>query len=147
MNDLGQLGRPVELLWAALALVLPSLGCGAASTGRSSGASTTTRTNHGASVRTQAAPASRPGLLGGRAAIVNGRVSQAGGDRAATGLCLTQHHVTVPDSGTIVTRAQAASTRAEVTACLPKAATAVRPLPHRPRDQRLAIAYSHGPER
>ena len=122
MNNLGQLGRPVALLCAALALGLPSLGCGAASAGHRADATTTTRTAPGAVMHTQSISAPCSANSSGRASIVNGCVSHASGDPGAMGLCLAKHHLTVPDSGKIVTCVQAASTRTDVTACLAKAA-------------------------
>ena len=48
--------------------------------------------------------------------------AQANGEPGAMGLCLAAHHVRVPSSGALVRCAEAANTRAEVTACLSRAA-------------------------
>jgi hypothetical protein len=48
--------------------------------------------------------------------------AHSGGDPGAMGLCLAAHHVRVPSNGVLVRCAEAADTRAQVTACLEKAA-------------------------
>jgi anthranilate/para-aminobenzoate synthase component II len=76
----------------------------------------------GASTRAATSPGPRPPASGGHAAIIGRCSARADGDPAALGLCLASHHVVVPGGGGITRCMQAANTRADVTACLARAA-------------------------
>jgi hypothetical protein len=97
--------RAAALFASAVTLGVSVTGCG------SSTISTTSTTPH-----------QRSAGAGARTIIVGRCAAQANGDPAAMGLCLASHGVTVPSQGKLVTCAEAANTRAEVTACLAKAA-------------------------
>jgi hypothetical protein len=97
--------RAAALFASALTLGLAAAGCGGSS------ASTTATP-----------PSSGSAGSGSRAAIGSRCAAQAKGDLGAMGLCLASHGVVLPSNGKLVTCAEAANTRAEVTACLAKAA-------------------------
>jgi uncharacterized membrane protein len=97
--------RAAALFASAVTLGLGATGCGG------SAASTTSATTP-----------QRSAGAGAREAIVRRCAAHANGDPAAMGLCLASHGVTLASQGKLVTCAQAANTRAEVTACLTKAA-------------------------
>jgi uncharacterized membrane protein len=96
--------RAAALFASAVTLGLSATGCGASAT------STTSTT-----------PQKRSTGAGARATIVSRCAAQANGDPAAMGLCLASHGVALASQGKLVTCAEAANTRAEVTACLTKA--------------------------
>jgi uncharacterized membrane protein len=97
--------RAAAVFTSAVTLGLAATGCGGSAT------STTSTATH-----------QRSAGAGTRAAIIHRCAINANGDPAAMGLCLAGHGVTLPSQGKLVTCAQAANTRAEVTACLTKAA-------------------------
>jgi uncharacterized membrane protein len=96
--------RAAALFASAVTLGLAAAGCGGSAASMTSGATS-----------------ERSAGPGARTAIVGRCAAQANGDPAAMGLCLASHGVTVPSQGKLVTCAEAANTRAEVTACLTKA--------------------------
>jgi hypothetical protein len=73
----------------------------------------------GGSNHTAATSTARPAPHAGVAARC---AAQAHGEPGAMGLCLAAHGVRMPSGGALVRCAEAANTRAEVTACLSRAA-------------------------
>ena len=106
--------RAAALLASALTLGLATVGCG--------GSSTSAGTRPPSRSTTSTAPHPRSAGSGSREAIVGRCAARANGDPAAMGLCLAAHGVTLPSHGRLVSCAEAANTRAEVTACLTRAA-------------------------